>query len=131
MTRAIHFEIHAADVPRAVAFYTDVFGWETEDWSEFAGMPYVGVTTGPEDQPGINGAIMQRQGPNPEPGGPVAGSVLTMGSDDFDATAAKALAAGATVALEKHALPGMAWQGYFIDTEGNVFGVHQPDPDAA
>ncbi|CAN7286173.1 VOC family protein [Knoellia sp. LjRoot47] len=131
MTRAIHFEIHAADVPRAVAFYTAVFGWETEDWSEFAGMPYVGVTTGPEDQPGINGAIMQRQGPNPEPGGPVAGSVLTMGSDDFDATAAKALTAGATVALEKHALPGMAWQGYFIDTEGNVFGVHQPDPDAA
>jgi hypothetical protein len=109
----------------------DVFGWETEDWSEFAGMPYVGVTTGPEDQPGINGAIMQRQGPNPEPGGPVAGSVLTMGSDDFDATAARALAAGATVALEKHALPGMAWQGYFLDTEGNVFGVHQPDPDAA
>ena len=131
MTRAIHFEIHAADVPRAVAFYTAVFGWETEDWSEFAGMPYVGVTTGPEDQPGINGAIMQRQGPNPEPGGPVAGSVLTMGSDDFDATAAKAMAAGATIALEKHALPGMAWQGYFIDTEGNVFGVHQPDPDAA
>ena len=131
MTRAIHFEIHAADVPRAVAFYTAVFGWETEDWSEFAGMPYVGVTTGSEDQPGINGAIMQRQGPNPEPGGPVAGSVLTMGSDDFDATAAKAMAAGATIALEKHALPGMAWQGYFIDTEGNVFGVHQPDPDAA
>ena len=131
MTRAIHFEIHAADVPRAVAFYTAVFGWETEDWSEFAGMPYVGVTTGPEDQPGINGAIMQRQGPNPEPGGPVAGSVLTMGSDDFDATAAKAMAAGATIALEKHALPRMAWQGYFIDTEGNVFGVHQPDPDAA
>ena len=130
MTRAIHFEIHAADVPRAVAFYKDVFGWETEDWSEFAGMPYFGVTTGPEDQPGINGAIMQRQGPNPEPGGPVAGSVLTMGSDDFDATAAKAVAAGATVALEKHALPGMAWQGYFLDTEGNVFGVHQPDPEA-
>ena len=38
MTRVIHFEIHAADVPRAVAFYTDVFGWETEDWSEFAGL---------------------------------------------------------------------------------------------
>jgi predicted enzyme related to lactoylglutathione lyase len=35
------------------------------------------------------------------------------------------------VALPKYALPGMAWQGYFIDTEGNTFGVHQPDPDAA
>ena len=86
-------------------------------------MPYVGVTTGPDDQPGINGAIMQRPGPNPEPGAPVGGSVLTMGSEDFDATAARAVAAGATIALVKHALPGMAWQGYFIDTEGNVIGL--------
>ena len=23
-----------------------------------------------------------------------------------------------------------AWQGYYLDTEGNVFGVHQPDPEA-
>ena len=29
------------------------------------------------------------------------------------------------------ALAGMAWQGYFTDTEGNVFGLHQPDPHAA
>ena len=130
MTRPIHFEIHAADVARAVEFYQAVFGWEVEDWSDVAGMPYFGVTTGPADQPGINGAIMQRPGPNPEPGGAVAGSVLTMGTEDFDATASRAVAAGATVAVEKQALPGMAWQGYFVDTEGNVFGVHQPDPEA-
>ena len=29
------------------------------------------------------------------------------------------------------ALPGMAWQGYYLDTEGNTFGLHQTDPDAA
>jgi uncharacterized protein len=29
------------------------------------------------------------------------------------------------------ALPGMAWQGYYLDTEGNTFGIHLPDPDAA
>lgn len=33
-------------------------------------------------------------------------------------------------ALPKYALPGMAWQEYFIDTEGNTFGLHQPDPSA-
>jgi predicted enzyme related to lactoylglutathione lyase len=22
------------------------------------------------------------------------------------------------------------WQGYFLDTEGNTFGVHQPDANA-
>ncbi|MFV0457339.1 MAG: VOC family protein [Actinomycetales bacterium] len=130
MSRVIHFEIHAEDVQRAVAFYQRVFGWQVQDWSEYAGMPYFGVTTG-EDEAGINGAIMQRQSANMPVGGPVAGAVLTIGSDDFDATAAAIEAAGGTVALPKHALPGMAWQGYFHDTENNVFGVHQPDPDAA
>lgn len=130
MSRVIHFEIHAEDVPRAVAFYQAVFDWQVQDWSEYAGMPYFGVITGEDGQPGINGAIMQRQGGNPAAGATVAGGVLTMGSDDFDATAAKVDAAGGQVAMPKHALPGMAWQGYFLDTEGNVFGVHQPDPEA-
>lgn len=130
MSRVIHFEIHAEDVRRAVAFYREVFGWEMQDWSEYAGTEYYGVTTGPEDQPGINGAIMARQGPTLAVGGPVAGAVLTIGTDDFDAAAAKIEAAGGTVALPKAALPGMAWQGYFHDTENNVFGLHQPDPQA-
>jgi len=130
MSRVIHFEIHAEDVPRAVAFYQQVFGWETQDWSEYAGMPYFGVVTGAEGEPGINGAIMRRQGANMPVGGPIAGAVLTIGTDDFDATAARIEAAGGTVALAKHALPGMAWQGYFHDTEHNVFGIHQPDPEA-
>lgn len=126
----IHFEIHAADVARAVAFYQAAFGWTTEDWSDYAGMPYFGVTTKAEDAPGINGAIMARRGDNPAPGGPVAGAVLTIGVADFDEAAARILEAGGTVAQPKAALPGMAWQGYFLDTEGNVFGVHQPDPEA-
>ena len=130
MSGVIHFEIHADDVPRAVAFYQAAFGWEVRDWSEYAGMPYFGVVTRPDEEPGINGAIMARMGPGPQPGGPVAGAVLTVGCQDFDDTAAQILQAGGTVALAKHALPGMAWQGYFLDTEGNVFGVHQPDVDA-
>ncbi|HEY2363903.1 MAG TPA: VOC family protein [Candidatus Angelobacter sp.] len=28
------------------------------------------------------------------------------------------------------AVPGVCWQGYFIDTEGNTFGIFQPDPAA-
>jgi len=38
--------------------------------------------------------------------------------------------AGGIVALPKHAIMGMAWQGYFLDTEGNTLGIHQPDPNA-
>jgi hypothetical protein len=28
------------------------------------------------------------------------------------------------------ALAGMAWQAYYIDTEQNIFGIHQVDPNA-
>ncbi|USX44570.1 VOC family protein [Dietzia kunjamensis] len=130
MSRPVHFEIHASDPARACTFYGDALGWTFEDWSEYAGSPYFGVTTGPEDAPGIDGAIMQRTGDPPAAGAPVRGAVLTVGCEDFDVTAGRILAAGGEVALEKHALPGMAWQGYFLDTEGNVFGLHQPDPRA-
>ncbi|MCA0335915.1 MAG: VOC family protein [Actinobacteria bacterium] len=130
MSRPIHFEIHADDPARAAQFYKAVFDWAFEDWSEYAGTPYFGATTGPEGEPGINGAIMGRQGDGSGPGAPVNGAVLTMGSTGFDATHDRVLAAGGQVALPKHALPGMAWQGYYLDTEGNVFGVHQPDPEA-
>ena len=127
--RPVHFEIQAADPQRAVEFYTGVFGWGTEDWSEYVGATYIGLSTG--TGPGIDGAILGRPGgENAEVGGPVMGAVITMGVADFDAVAETILAAGGTVALPKYALPGMAWQGYFHDTENNVFGLHQPDPEA-
>jgi predicted enzyme related to lactoylglutathione lyase len=132
MSRPIHFEIHATDVQGACEFYAAVFGWTFEDWTGFAGMPYFGVTSGPVDQPGINGAIMQRMaGSAAGPGAPVNGAVLTIGTDDYDRDHDKIVAAGGAVALPKAALPGMAWQGYYLDTDGNVFGLHQPDPNAS
>lgn len=127
--RPVHFEIQAADVERATAFYREVFSWSMQDWSEYAGMPYVGVSTG--EGLGIDGAVLGRPGgENPEVGGPVMGAVLTIGVADLDAVVERVLAAGGTEALPKYALPGMAWQAYFHDTEHNVFGLHQPDPEA-
>jgi hypothetical protein len=56
--------------------------------------------------------------------------VCTVGVDDYDETERRILEAGGRVALPKMALTGMAWQGYYLDPEGNTFGIHQPDPDA-
>lgn len=131
MSRPVHFEIHVDDMPRAQAFYAAAFGWQFQDWSEYAGMPYAGIVTGPEGSQGINGALMKRRGVPLAEGAPINGAVLTMGVEDFDAAAAKIQGAGGSIAMPKYALPGMAWQGYFVDTEGNVFGVHQPDENAA
>jgi uncharacterized protein len=128
--RIVHFEIHAADIERAKAFYGAVFGWEFPLWMEEP--PYWGVMTAPPEstEPGINGGLMQRMGAAPADGAPVNGYVCTMQVDDYDATHEKIMQAGGTVALPKYPLVGMAWQGYYKDLEGNIFGVHQSDPEA-
>lgn len=130
MSRLVHFEIHVDDMDRARKFYGEVFGWAFEDWSEFAGMPYFGAVTGGEDEPGINGALMQRQSPPPESNQPLNGYACTIGVENYHAIEEKILNNGGVVALPKYALPGMAWQGYYKDTEGNIFGIHQPDANA-
>lgn len=130
MSKVVHFEIHADDVARAKAFYADVFGWTFEDYGAFVGGEYWGIIAGGDDEPGINGGLLARPAPLAEASGGSNAYVCTIGVADFDATAEKILAAGGHVALPKMALTGMAWQGYFLDTEGNTFGVHQPDPDA-
>jgi predicted enzyme related to lactoylglutathione lyase len=131
MSRPIHFEIQADDLERAKAFYAAVFGWTYEDYAAVTGSPYWGIITGDQDQPGINGGLLGRPAPAPGAGSGTNAAVLTMGCADYDETEARILAAGGQVALPKMALTGMAWQGYFLDTEGNTFGIHQPDPDAA
>ena len=102
-----------------------------EDYSQFTGSPYWGIVTGPEDQPGINGGLLQRPAPAPAGAQGTNAFVCTMGVGDYDETERRILDAGGQVALPKMALPGMAWQGYYLDTEGNTFGIHQPDPAAA
>lgn len=50
--------------------------------------------------------------------------------EDFDATARRILENGGQIALEKFAVVGKCWQGYFLDTEGNTFGLFQVDKHA-
>jgi hypothetical protein len=130
MSRVVHFEIQADDVERAKAFYAAAFGWSFEDYGQAAGSPYWGITTGPEGQAGINGGLLQRPAAAPASGQGTNAFVCTVGVDDYDETERRILDAGGQVALPKMALTGMAWQGYYLDTEGNTFGVHQPDPEA-
>ncbi len=130
MARPVHFEIQADDVERAKAFYATAFGWAFEDYSQVVGTPYFGVLTGPEGEPGINGGLLRRPAPAPGAAQGTNAFVVTMQVDDYDATERKILEAGGQTALPKYALPGMAWQGYYLDTEGNTIGIHQPDEQA-
>ena len=49
---------------------------------------------------------------------------------DFDEAAGRIGDLGGIIALPKFAVPGTCWQGYFIDLEGNTFGIFQADPSA-
>jgi hypothetical protein len=131
MSRVVHFEIQVDDPERAMAFYTAAFGWTFQDFGEFTGTPYWGVTTGPDDEPGINGGLLRRPADTPGPGQGTNAYVCTVQVDDYDAAERRILEAGGQVALPKTALTGMAWQGYYLDLDGNTFGIHQPDPEAA
>jgi len=128
--RVVHFEIHAVDPERVMAFYRDVFGWTFPRWMEVP--PYWGVITGSEGSAaaGINGGLMQRRGAAPGEGSPVNAYVCTVQVDSYDETHDRIVKAGGTVAVGKQAITGMAWQGYYKDPDGNLFGVHQPDVNA-
>lgn len=130
--RVAHFEIQVDNPERAVEFYTKVFGWEIKKW-EGGQMEYWMIMTAPTGdttESGINGGLLRRPCPAPAPEQGANAYVCTIVVTNFDEYAEKILANGGKVALPKMALVGMAWQGYFIDTEGNTFGLHQPDANA-
>lgn len=129
--RVVHFEIQADDPERAAKFYTEVFGWEIQKWDD-PSMEYWMVMTAEKDSKelGINGGLLKRPAKTPVEAQGANAFVCTMQVDDFDAMAKKIEEAGGKVAMPKYALTGMAWQGYFLDTEGNTFGLHQPDENA-
>lgn len=127
MPRVVHFEIHAADPERAVKFYEKVFGWTFQKWE--GPMEYWLITTGPDDQPGINGGLMKRRGEID--GQAVIAYVCTVDVADLAASMATVEANGGTVAVPKMPIPGMGWLAYYKDTAGNIFGMMQNDPSAA
>ncbi len=129
MNRVVHFEIQAGNIERAIAFYKAVFGWDFQRWGE---QEYWMVMTAEKDskEPGINGGLLPRPAAMPPQECGANAFVCTVQVTDYDETAKKIEAAGGTMAMPKFAIPGMAWQGYFKDPEGNVFGVHQADTNA-
>jgi predicted enzyme related to lactoylglutathione lyase len=120
----IFFEIQADDVERAARFYQNVFDWKFKKQS---GLPieYWDIETG-----GSRGGLLPRPAKTPPPEHGANAFVCSLQVGNFDAIAEKVMANGGQVALEKFPVPGRCWQGYFIDTEGNTFGIFEVDGNA-
>ena len=121
MSRVIHFEIPAAEPDRAAAFYGKAFGWKFDKWP--GPMEYWMVVTGKEGEPGINGGMMKK------PGG-ISSTTNTIGVDSVDGAIAAVLKAGGKNIMPKTPIPTIGYFAYCEDTEGNIFGVMQADPNA-
>jgi predicted enzyme related to lactoylglutathione lyase len=128
MPRPIHFEIHADNTERAIAFYSRLFGWKFSQWAD---QPYWLVKTGEAGTPGINGGLLPRRGPGPADMAAVNAFVCTVDVSDLDAMVTRLVEAGGTIALPKMPIPTMGWLAYGKDTEGNLFGMMQMDAKAA
>ncbi|MBX4201574.1 VOC family protein [Candidatus Saccharibacteria bacterium] len=117
-----YFEIQADNLSRAKKFYEGIFGWK---FAFQDGLPieYYHIET-----TGITGGLLPR--PVPAPSGGTNAYVISMKVNNFDEIAKKIISAGGQVALPKFAIPGKCWQGYFLDTESNTFGIFQPDDKA-
>ena len=120
----IYFEIQADDPQRAIKFYVQVFGWK---FSEVKGLPipYWTIETG-----GSRGGLLKRPAKMPPPQCGTNAFVCSLEVASFDATASTIEQLGGIVALPKFAVPNTCWQGYFVDLDGNTFGIFQVDANA-
>jgi uncharacterized protein len=122
MPKVMHFEISADDPKRAMTFYDKVFGWKYQKY-EGGNMDYWLVTAGEKSEPGINGAIQART--------QLPQSVIsTIMVDSIDDTITKIIENGGQIVVPKMEIPKVGVMVYFQDTEGNIFGAMQSDPNA-
>lgn len=122
MSRVTHFEIPADNPERAINFYKKAFGWKIEKWD--GPIEYWLIMTGPEDQPGIDGGLAKREDP-------ATGVENIIDVKDLDQSTKDVEANGGTITRPRMAVPGVGWIAYFMDTEGNIFGMMETDPEAA
>lgn len=120
MPKVIHFEIPAEDPERAVNFYKKAFGWR---FSKQAGMNYWLAYAGEDEEWGIDGAIAEKDAFHPT-------TINTISVPSFEETVEKIKSSGGEILGPKMPVPGIGYMTYCRDTEGNIFGIMQMDPQA-
>jgi len=113
-----HIDIPVSDPERAKAFYSGLFGWE------------ITALPGFEDYP-------MWQAPNKVSGGGLAPRSADFTQprsyvevDSIDETLAAAVAAGASVLMEKQPISETSWWAVLSDPDGNSIGLYEGVTDA-
>ena len=131
MDPVVHFEMPAEDAARMSKFYETVFGWKTESTGPEMGNYVLAETTPtngtgrPTVPGGINGGFYQK--------GEDSVTRLTISVDDIRASSQKIQAAGGRLLPgmqnpnEPDVIQGVGLYQRFIDTEGNLVTMLQPN----
>ncbi|MFH5831932.1 VOC family protein [Halalkalibaculum sp. DA3122] len=120
----LYFEIQADDLERASDFYREIFGWEFQE-NPHAPVEYLRIETG-----GMAGGMLKRPSETPPPECGTNAFVCSFEVDNFDAVSEQIQNLGGEIAMPKFPIPKTGWQGYFVDTEGNTFGLFEVDERA-
>ena len=118
----VHFEIPADDENRAREFYGSVFGWEVNPMPELS---YTMTKTTPMDESGMPSVPGPSTAACSAAKATVTSPVITVDVDDIDSALEKINALGGIPSSRQDVGPGMGWNAYFKDTEGNIVGLWQ------
>ncbi|MEO8071708.1 MAG: VOC family protein [Acidobacteriota bacterium] len=114
-----YFEIQVDEPEQAIKFYTNVFGWK---FTEQTGLPikYWLIETA-----AIGGGLLERPAPTPPTECGTNAFTCSIQVENFDSTAETILNNGGQIAMPKFEIPGRCWQGYFIESDHNTFGIFE------
>lgn len=124
MNNVAYFEIQSENPKKLADFYGKIFDWEIHEDKNLP-IEYFRIKT-----EGMNGGILKRPTKTPPMEMGTNAFTNSMQVANFDETAKIILENGGIVAMEKFAIPGTCWQGYFVDLDHNVFGIFEVDPEA-
>jgi predicted enzyme related to lactoylglutathione lyase len=115
-----HIEFPADNTDRARRFYSELFGWQFQEYEALPG--YFLFTTGAIDSSG--GAVGQR--------GTAVGDQLRIyiTVDSLDDLLPKVEGLGGKIVLGKSAIPGQGWYAVIGDSEGSELGLYENLPAA-
>jgi uncharacterized protein len=122
--RFVWTENMTLDPDRAVAFYSEVVGWDTEDMNLGGGAPPYTMWKTPGGR--TVGGVMTLPDEARQMGAPPHwfGNI---GTDDVDATVATAISLGATLQNGPMDIPTVGRVAILQDPQGAYFGAYQPE----
>ncbi len=127
MNPVVHFEIPAQDRNRIAEFYTNVFGWKTQQLGQEVGNYVIATTTDSDERgrpikPGtINGGFFQKADDKPAQYPSVVIAV-----ENIKQHMMKIEKSGGKVLGDPWDIPEVGLYVSFLDTEGNRVAMIQP-----